>query len=81
MERLDGPEFRLSASRGAVVFINVFASWCPPCNTEQPDLVDFARDHRSDTAVMRQVQDFLSDRERRIVLGLAPSDGSRLGGV
>src|ERR1700730_3610328 len=51
-EVLDGPRFRLSAYRGKVVFINLFATWCPPCNTEQPDLVAFARAHPDDTAVI-----------------------------
>src|SRR6202043_4086364 len=49
---LDGPRFRLSAYRGKVVFINIFATWCGPCNNEQPDLVAFARAHPDDTAVI-----------------------------
>jgi thiol-disulfide isomerase/thioredoxin len=49
---LDGPRFRLSAYRGKVVFINIFASWCAPCNSEQPDLVAFAEAHADDTAVI-----------------------------
>jgi thiol-disulfide isomerase/thioredoxin len=51
-EVLDGPRFRLSAYRGRVVFINIFATWCPPCNSEQPDLVAFALAHPDDTAVI-----------------------------
>jgi thiol-disulfide isomerase/thioredoxin len=49
---LDGPRFRLSAYRGKVVFINIFASWCAPCNSEQPDLGAFAQAHTDDTAVI-----------------------------
>jgi thiol-disulfide isomerase/thioredoxin len=30
--------------RGHVTFVNVFATWCPPCRTETPDLVRFAAD-------------------------------------
>ena len=52
MEVLDGPEFRLSAYRGKVVFANVFATWCPPCRAEQPAVVAFARAHADDTAVI-----------------------------
>ena len=52
MEVLDGPEFRLSAYRGKVVFVNVFATWCPPCRAEQPAVVAFAQAHADDTAVI-----------------------------
>ena len=51
-EVLDGPEFKLSAYRGMVVFVNVFATWCGPCRIEQPRLVAFARAHADDTAVI-----------------------------
>jgi len=52
MEVLDGPEFRLSAYRGKVVFVNLFATWCGPCNVEQPVVVAFANAHADDTAVV-----------------------------
>lgn len=51
-EVLDGPDFKLSAYRGLVVFVNVFATWCGPCRVEQPGLVAFARAHTEDTAVI-----------------------------
>ena len=34
----DGREFRLSDYRGQVILINFWASWCPPCRDEAPDL-------------------------------------------
>ncbi|MBV8371481.1 MAG: TlpA family protein disulfide reductase [Candidatus Eremiobacteraeota bacterium] len=52
MEVLDGPEFRLSAYRGKVVFVNIFATWCGPCRVEQPDVVAFANAHADDTVVI-----------------------------
>jgi thiol-disulfide isomerase/thioredoxin len=30
---------------GRLVVINVWASWCPPCHDEAPDLARFAREH------------------------------------
>jgi thiol-disulfide isomerase/thioredoxin len=52
MEVLDGPPFRLSAYRGKVVFVNVFATWCGPCRAEQPVVVAFASAHADDTVVI-----------------------------
>jgi cytochrome c biogenesis protein CcmG/thiol:disulfide interchange protein DsbE len=34
----DGSQLRLSDLRGKVVFINFWASWCPPCRAEASDL-------------------------------------------
>ncbi|HVC14778.1 MAG TPA: TlpA disulfide reductase family protein [Acidimicrobiales bacterium] len=39
---LGGRPFALASERGHYVYVNFFASWCPPCQQEQPALVDFA---------------------------------------
>ncbi len=38
MTTYDGGTFRLADTRGSVVVLNFWASWCPPCRVEAPDL-------------------------------------------
>ena len=43
LPRLDGGTLRLSDYRGRVVLLNFWATWCPPCRAEIPDLVELQR--------------------------------------
>ncbi|WP_405873231.1 TlpA family protein disulfide reductase [Streptomyces sp. NBC_00005] len=62
---LDGDRIRLSDYRGKVVLINAWASWCPPCRAEVPEL--------------ERIQKKWGGRGLR-VLGL-DNDGSRADGL
>jgi thiol-disulfide isomerase/thioredoxin len=43
---LDGQPIRLADLRGKAVWINFFASWCPPCQSETPVVRDIADRYR-----------------------------------
>ncbi|HEY8313078.1 MAG TPA: TlpA disulfide reductase family protein [Candidatus Baltobacteraceae bacterium] len=42
MRVLDGPDFHLEKYRGYAVWMNVFATWCGPCNEEQGSVEQIA---------------------------------------
>lgn len=41
-EDMDGDLVKLSDYRGKKVFLNFWASWCPPCKVEMPHLKEFS---------------------------------------
>jgi cytochrome c biogenesis protein CcmG/thiol:disulfide interchange protein DsbE len=43
---LDGDRVDIDSFRGRWVFVNFFASWCTPCQIEQPELQAFVREHQ-----------------------------------
>jgi cytochrome c biogenesis protein CcmG, thiol:disulfide interchange protein DsbE len=66
---LNGADWNLEERRGKVVFLNFWATWCPPCRQETPALVRLARKFRGpefelvgvamDTGGQQVVQDFV----------------------
>jgi thiol-disulfide isomerase/thioredoxin len=47
LKDLRGRTVRLSDYRGKVVLLNFWATWCPPCRAEMPDLVKWQREFRA----------------------------------
>lgn len=41
LKSVDGKEYTLSRLRGKVVYVNIWATWCPPCRDEMPSMVKF----------------------------------------
>ena len=52
LEALDGTEVSLSQYRGDVVLINFWATWCPPCRAEIPDIEDAYRARKDEGLVV-----------------------------
>ena len=58
-----GPTGSIEDYRGQWVLLNIWASWCGPCETEAPDLVAFQDEHGGDgfTILGIQTQDGTDD--------------------
>lgn len=42
---LDGDEVNLSDYKGEKIMLNFWATWCPPCRAEMPDMQKFQEEH------------------------------------
>src|SRR5512134_3229565 len=49
---MQGSEHRLSGYRGKWVLVNFWATWCPPCLSEMPDLVSLHNEHKDKDLVV-----------------------------
>jgi thiol-disulfide isomerase/thioredoxin len=45
LKSIEGRSLRLSDYKGKVLLLNFWATWCPPCRAEMPDLVKMQRDY------------------------------------
>jgi thiol-disulfide isomerase/thioredoxin len=45
VEMIAPDAFKVADYAGKPLVVNVFGSWCPPCNAEAPDLATFAADN------------------------------------
>lgn len=48
LQTLDGKEIALSDFKGKKVMINFWATWCPPCKAETPEMVKYYNEKAQD---------------------------------
>ena len=54
---IDGQPVSLADLRGQVVLVNLWATWCPPCKKEMPELESFYKKHKNDGFTIVAVND------------------------
>jgi peroxiredoxin len=59
----DGKPVRLSDFRGKVVLVNFWATWCPPCKAEMPEMEAYWRENKDKDFVILAVNDGGEDEE------------------
>ena len=64
LESVDGSNTNLNRFQGQWVVVNYWATWCPPCIAEMPELQSFHDDHKDDDAVVIGINAELIDKER-----------------
>ena len=52
LPNLEGKTIKLSDFKGKVVLLNFWATWCPPCREEIPDLVSLQKQHAAQGLVV-----------------------------
>lgn len=72
---LTGAEHSLSDYRGKVVFLNVWATWCPPCRDEMPSMNRLHEHYAADGLVVLAVAE--DEGPQQIVEEFASSLGLR----
>ncbi|WP_054955991.1 TlpA family protein disulfide reductase [Paenibacillus dakarensis] len=55
LETKDGEPVKLSDYAGQTVFLNFWASWCPPCKVEMPYMQDFYEEYKDKDMVILSV--------------------------
>lgn len=92
LEGLDGKTYRLSDYRGKWVLVNYWATWCPPCREELPELEVFHANHKDKDAIVlgvamerikkERLQAFVDDQFLSYpILMMKPAASTELGRV
>ncbi len=60
-----GKVHKLSQYKGKWVLVNFWATWCPPCLEEIPDLVGLHENKKNNLVVLGVAMDYRNDRQVR----------------
>ena len=84
---LHGKTWTLKELRGEVVLVNFWATWCPPCQKEMPDLEALYKEFRHQRFVILSISDEEADKvrpfiaERKITYPVLLDPGHKVGSL
>ncbi|MBM7583385.1 thiol-disulfide isomerase/thioredoxin [Caldicoprobacter guelmensis] len=55
VEDLNGNKVKLSDYKGKIIFLNFWATWCPPCQAEMPHMEEFYAKYKDEDVVVLAV--------------------------
>lgn len=64
---LEGNQYQLSAFKGNYIMLNVWASWCKPCQYEMPAMQRLYEKYKDDGFVILAVNNTISDNYQDVV--------------
>lgn len=62
LQSLNGAAYNLSLARDKVVFVNLWATWCPPCIAEMPSIQKLYNDYNDKVEIL-----LISDEKEDII--------------
>jgi len=68
LKSLDGKDLTLEASRGKVILLNFWATWCGPCREEIPELIALQSRYKDRLQIIGLVVDDDDEKEIRSVI-------------
>lgn len=71
----EGEEVSLSSFKGKHVFINFWATWCPPCKAEMPHIQKFYEEHKDKGVVVLSVNLTHIDKDMGTVRRFVENNG------
>lgn len=63
LEDLEGNKVRLSDFKGRIVFLNFWATWCPPCREEMPHMQAFYEKYKNEDVVILAVNSNMTENQ------------------
>jgi peroxiredoxin len=49
---MNGADVHLASYKGKIILLNFWATWCPPCKVEIPDLIELQEQYKDDVVIL-----------------------------